>query len=188
MDGRKAARMIRNSYHTNIPIIALTANAVKKETDKCLAAGMNDCIAKPFEEEDLMKLIGKWLDKQPPLARAAGGEKPLYSLENLQHTGRSDPDFIWKMIQLFIVQVPAGVQEIKAAHAAGDFAVVAATAHRMEPILNNFCIVALKDKIGELEFLALKRRTSPRLEALIGQLDGITTQIVDDLNNQNKSN
>jgi len=188
MDGRKAARMIRNRYHPNIPIIALTANAVQKETDKCLAAGMNDFIAKPFEEEDLMQLIGKWLDKQPPAAGAADGEKPLYSLDKLQHTGRGDPDFVRKMIQLFIVQIPAGVREIKTAYAAGSFAVVAATAHRIEPILNNFCIGGLKEKIDELQFLALKRRTSPQLETLISHLDGVTTKIVDELNMQNKQN
>jgi CheY-like chemotaxis protein len=186
MDGRKATRMMRNSYHTNIPIIALTANAVKKETDKCLAAGMNDFIAKPFEEEDLMRLIAKWLGKDLQPAPAAGSEKPLYSLEKLEHTGRGDPDFVGKMIQLFMVQVPAGVREIRTAYEAGSFAVVAATAHRMEPILNNFCIGALKEKMGELQFLALKRRASPQLEALISHLDGITANIVDDLNRQNK--
>jgi CheY-like chemotaxis protein/HPt (histidine-containing phosphotransfer) domain-containing protein len=188
MDGRKAAKIIRKSHHPTIPIIALTANAVKKETDKCLAAGMNDFIAKPFEEEDLMQLIGKWLDKQPPPALAAPSEKPIYSLEKLQHTGRGDPDFVRKMIQLFIVQIPAGVQEIRTAHASGNFALVAATAHRIEPILNNFCIGSLKEKMSELQFLALKRKASPRLEALISHLDGITTKIVDDLNTQNNLN
>jgi CheY-like chemotaxis protein len=187
MDGRKAARMMRNSYHRNIPIIALTANAVKKETDKCLAAGMNDCIAKPFEEAELITLIGKWLLKEPPLARVAAAaatasaERPIYSLEKLEHTGRGDPDFVRKMIQLFTVQVPAGVQEIKTAYAAGSFPVVAATAHRMEPILNNFCIEALEEKIGELQFLALKRKPTARLEALISHLDVITSKIIDDL-------
>jgi CheY-like chemotaxis protein len=181
MDGRKAARMMRKSHHTNVPILALSANAVKKETDKCLAAGMNDCIAKPFEEEDLMRLIAKWLNKEPPPARAGGSEKPLYSLEKLEHTGRGDPDFVRKMIQLFTVQVPAGVQEIKTAYAAGSFAAVAATAHRMEPILNNFCIADLNEKMGELQFFALKRKASPRLESLIKHLDGVTAKIVDEL-------
>jgi two-component system, sensor histidine kinase len=186
MDGRKAAKMIRKRYHPAIPIIALTANAAKKETDKCLAAGMNDYLPKPFEEEDLVRLISKWLDKEPPLSRSAAGEMPLYSLEKLQHTGRGDPDFVWKMIQLFIVQVPAGVQEIKTACAAGNFAVIAATAHRMEPILNNFCVGTLKEKMDELQVLALKHKASPRLEALIGHLDGITTKIVNDLYLQSK--
>jgi CheY-like chemotaxis protein/HPt (histidine-containing phosphotransfer) domain-containing protein len=186
MDGRKAAKIIRKSHHPTIPIIALTANAVKKETDKCLAAGMNDFIAKPFEEEDLMQLISKWLDKQPPHARVTGSEKPLYSLEKLQHTGRSDPDFVWKMIQLFMVQVPEGVQAIRTAQAAGNFAVIASTAHRMEPILNNFCIATLQEQMGELQLLALKHKNSPRLETLIDHLDGVTAKIVDDLYLQSK--
>lgn len=188
MDGRKASKLMRKNCHSNIPIIALTANAVKKETDKCLAAGMNDFIAKPFEEEALMQLISKWLHEQPPLSRVAGDEKPLYSLEKLQHTGRSDPDFVWKMIQLFMVQVPEGVQAIRAALAAGNFAVIAATAHRMEPILNNFCIATLQEQMSELQSLALKRKTSPRLQTLIDHLDGVTAKIVDDLYLQSKVN
>jgi CheY-like chemotaxis protein len=190
MDGRKATRIIRKRYETKMPIIALTANAAKKETDKCLAAGMNDCIAKPFEEEDLIKLILKWVGKdlQPACVTGGekplyGGEKPLYSLEKLYYTGRGDPDFVQRMIQLFIVQIPAGIREIKTAYVAGNFSGVEATAHRMEPILNNFCISVLKEEIGEMQFLAGKRRPSPRLEELIGNMDIITTQIVEDLKN-----
>jgi CheY-like chemotaxis protein/HPt (histidine-containing phosphotransfer) domain-containing protein len=188
MDGRKATRMMRNSYRPAMPIIALTANASKKETAKCIAAGMNDCIAKPFEEDELMNLIGKWLRKEPSAAPPAIAGNALYSLEKLAHTGRSDPDFVRRMIGLFIVEVPAGVREIQMAYAAGRFAVVAATAHRMEPILNNFCVGGLKENLGELQFLALKRKAHPRLEALISQLDHITAQIVDELNTQNNTN
>jgi CheY-like chemotaxis protein len=183
MDGRKAAQIMRKRYGTKIPIIALTANAAKKETDKGLAAGMNDCIAKPFEEEQLIKLIGKWLDKDLPVAGANGGEKPLYSLEKLNYTGRGDPDFVQRMIRLFIVQIPAGVREIRTAYAAGHFAVVAATAHRIEPILNNFCIGGLKEEMGEIQAMAAKKKASPRLEELIRKLDTITTQIAEDLKN-----
>lgn len=181
MDGRKAARIMRKKYGTKIPIIALTANAGKKETDKCLRVGINDCIAKPFEEKDLIKLILKWLGKGLPPACAPGGEKTLYSLEKLHYTGRDNPDFVQKMIQLFIVQIPAGIREIQTAYAAGHFAVVAATAHRIEPILNNFCISLLKEEIGEMQFLAGKRRPSARLEELINNLDLITTQIAENL-------
>ncbi len=63
MDGVEAIRLIRNDLHSTIPIIALTANAVKGEMEKCIQAGMNDYLSKPFEEEDLIRLIAKWLGR-----------------------------------------------------------------------------------------------------------------------------
>ncbi|HUP13260.1 MAG TPA: response regulator, partial [Niastella sp.] len=64
MDGLEATRLIRNELHSTIPIIALTANAVKGEMEKCIQAGMNDYLSKPFEEEDLIRLIAKWLGRE----------------------------------------------------------------------------------------------------------------------------
>jgi PAS domain S-box-containing protein len=57
MDGLEATKAIRagSSLRNRIPIIALTANASQKDMEKCLAAGMNDCISKPFTPEELFK-------------------------------------------------------------------------------------------------------------------------------------
>ena len=60
MDGREATRLIRREVDQKIPIIALTANALKGEMDLCLAAGMNDYVSKPFEEDDLVKKICRY--------------------------------------------------------------------------------------------------------------------------------
>ncbi|KAA5534558.1 PAS domain S-box protein [Taibaiella lutea] len=62
-DGLETARYIRKHIDNTIPIIALTANAFAQESEKCIAAGMNDFIAKPFEEEKLVGLIASWLVK-----------------------------------------------------------------------------------------------------------------------------
>lgn len=65
MDGFAASRYIRNEMKNNIPIIALTADIFVNETSECLDAGMNASISKPFEMEDLSKLIlGLVKDKQ----------------------------------------------------------------------------------------------------------------------------
>ncbi|WP_215226410.1 PAS domain-containing hybrid sensor histidine kinase/response regulator [Echinicola shivajiensis] len=64
MNGYEATAAIREKYHkNNILIIALTAGNIKGEKEKCLKAGMNDFIAKPFVEEDLVKLLEKWTVK-----------------------------------------------------------------------------------------------------------------------------
>jgi PAS domain S-box-containing protein len=57
MGGVEATKIIRNILHSNVPIIALTANAVKGDAEKCLAAGMNDYLSKPFEPSDLFNKL-----------------------------------------------------------------------------------------------------------------------------------
>lgn len=62
MDGYEATRRIRQSGRwPNLPIIALTANALPDERERCQAAGMNDYLAKPFRREDLSALLDSWL-------------------------------------------------------------------------------------------------------------------------------
>jgi CheY-like chemotaxis protein len=62
MDGYEATRRIRQSGRwPNLPIIALTANALPDERERCQAAGMNDYLAKPFRREDLASLLDNWL-------------------------------------------------------------------------------------------------------------------------------
>jgi CheY-like chemotaxis protein len=64
MDGLTAMREIRKRPEwKKLPIIALTAKAMKDDQEKCLAAGANDYIAKPFDVERLLSLIRVWLPK-----------------------------------------------------------------------------------------------------------------------------
>lgn len=70
VDGLEATRRIRafSGPKASVPIIAMTANVMAEERDECLAAGMNDHIAKPIDEDDLMRAVAKW---QPPEMMAA---------------------------------------------------------------------------------------------------------------------
>jgi two-component system sensor histidine kinase/response regulator len=65
MDGYEATRTVRNTdfpvINTDIPIIALTANAMEGDKERCIAAGMNDYLAKPFSPQDLVDILTKWL-------------------------------------------------------------------------------------------------------------------------------
>ncbi|POF90208.1 hybrid sensor histidine kinase/response regulator [Pseudomonas putida] len=62
MDGYEASRRIRQSGRwQQLPIVALTANAMPEERERCRAAGMDDYLAKPFRREDLLALIEHWV-------------------------------------------------------------------------------------------------------------------------------
>ena len=65
MDGFTATQHIRNLQEPvrNLPIIALTANAMQGDRGKCLAAGMNDYVTKPFKAKELAAVVARWLEK-----------------------------------------------------------------------------------------------------------------------------
>ncbi|RZJ08194.1 MAG: response regulator [Rubrivivax sp.] len=66
MDGLKATRLVRRlPGYVTVPIIALTANSLPGEREKCLEAGMTDYLAKPIEPELLCQCLAKWLKKAP---------------------------------------------------------------------------------------------------------------------------
>lgn len=81
LDGYSATREIRT--HENgrqVPIIALTANALQGDRENCLQAGMNDYLAKPFKRAELQRILQRWIGSQPEL--------PMTSNE----TGRGEPE------------------------------------------------------------------------------------------------
>ena len=61
MDGLRATKAIREKGFDNIPIIAMTANAMKGDRENCLDAGMNDYIPKPIRRENVLEVIRKWI-------------------------------------------------------------------------------------------------------------------------------
>ncbi len=60
MDGREATRRIREAGYQEVPIVAMTASAMKGDKQKCLAAGMNDYIAKPINKEIVLNVVQRW--------------------------------------------------------------------------------------------------------------------------------
>ena len=108
MDGMEATRQIRgmnDEHKAAVPIVALTANAMKSECDTYLKIGMNDCMAKPFEEPMLFKTVSKNIKKAIVMNNSSTVElKPvqaipkLYDLSMVEAISGGDKSFIQRLL------------------------------------------------------------------------------------------
>jgi CheY-like chemotaxis protein len=193
MSGLEASQVIRREISPDVPIIALTANAIRGENKKCLAAGMNDYLAKPFEEGPFIKMISEWVSRRSVQTDAgttgtivddAGGsaEAPdkvaLYDLRRLEAIGQGNADFVGKMIRLFIEQMPVAVRELQAAAAGRQFQTVHEKVHLIKPILHNLSIDSLQEDVKELERLALSGAGTERIDQLVKKIADVVGDVV----------
>lgn len=122
LDGYETCRRIRRDLGIQVPVIAMTAHALDGECVKCYEAGMNDYLAKPFTERELLSRISRLLVKP-------ADEAPLVNLDFLQGQAGSDNQLVPGMIELFRVQVPEQLTLIRAGISSGDLAQVARAVH-----------------------------------------------------------
>ncbi|PWT94985.1 MAG: hypothetical protein C5B52_18885 [Bacteroidetes bacterium] len=179
MNGQEATRYIRENISSSIPIIALTANAMKGENDNCIASGMNDYLSKPYKEEDLIQKISSWLHKESDKSDCNGSAIiKLYDLSLLESIGKGNREFITRMLNLFIEQVPASIDEIKQSYQNNDLPKIKSVAHRIKPSIDNMGIASLKSEIREIEALAETGNKNERLSDLIRMLDCTLTKVI----------
>lgn len=185
MNGLDATVFIRKELKSSIPVVALTANAIRGENEKCFAAGMNDYLSKPFEENQLIQIVAQWLEEKNPTVQPANKDSkiniPLFNLSKLRDIAKGNDAFINKMLQLFIEQGHATMMEIKAACAAGDLDKVRSAAHRIKPSLDSLGINSLKEDILNIEKNAVALNADGKLEDIILRLDNVISNIITDL-------
>jgi PAS domain S-box-containing protein len=186
MDGMEAVKIIRTHLLNNTPIVALTALALKGDNQKCLDAGFNDYLSKPFEESQLLKIVALWLPKTPlrdvdQHLLKEDVSQALFDLSQLHIIAKGNQGFVEKMKKLFVEQTPVAIKEIKSAYVEGDYQKISKIAHRIKPSIDAMGIVSLKNEILEIESSAVEYGKSDRLETLIDKLDNIIGRVVREL-------
>ncbi|TGE29175.1 PAS domain S-box protein [Hymenobacter metallicola] len=156
MNGLEATAHIR-AAGLRTPVIALTANAIKGEREKCLQAGMNDYLAKPFQEDDLLKIISLWTLGEP-LAPGlmAHTEAPvpnasLYSLAIIDQVGQGDPDFRVLMLEAFMEGAHEAMEELHQAQQAQDVLQLRAATHKLKPSLEHLQVHGILPVVQQLD-------------------------------------
>lgn len=176
MNGYDAARMIRKEISITLPVIALTANAIKGDNEKCMEAGMNDYIAKPFKEEDLLKMIAGILQtnvsiKSKKVVLVEEPEVSHYDLTEITKISRGNEAFVQKMLKMFVDQVPVHLQEMKEKFVLNELVTVGEIAHRIKPTIDNMGIVSSKDAIREIEKMGKSGVDTGGLQQLIQKVE-----------------
>jgi len=153
MDGIEATRMIRaDPKYAALPIIAMTANAMASDRDQCLAAGMNDHIAKPIDPDDLFAVLNRWTKRRPSAGNgaahpaAANDATPAGAPAGLDSAPRIaglDTQTAMRrcggslkryemLLRMFVDQEAQSVDAIRGALATNDYATAARIAHTLK--------------------------------------------------------
>ena len=124
MDGLTATREIRQREQTSgaarLPIIALTANAMEGDRERCLAAGMDDFLSKPFTQQQLATLLRRWLALRalPEPERRDMSRVPLIDPSVLRNIAAlAKPALLNSMIELYLQHSPSLIHAIETAAA-----------------------------------------------------------------------
>ena len=156
LDGVETTKTIRNDMNIDCPIIAITANAFKKDIDLYLSIGMNDYVTKPFEETVLFETILNQLSINqitiPSTSKADSSN--VYSLSKIEEISRGDQEFVHNMIEIFVEHTPTSIRELENALEIRDYLAVSKIAHRIKPSIENMGINQLKGEAKEIELYA----------------------------------
>lgn len=164
MDGYQATRLIRASKtmsFSQIPIIALTAGALKGDKERCLKAGMNDYLSKPFTRKELQEKLKLWLEGEQMIAIqstasavASNAESPALDaacLETLRELGDGTDVVILEIGESLIRSLPSEIAELKSSFQQNNLRRIREIAHKSKAGCAGFGAIVLAGILEQLE-------------------------------------
>lgn len=202
MDGFEATRMIRESERvsgkqSHVPIVALTAHALEGDRDRCLKAGMDDYLGKPFTWEQIRGILDRWLPEESRIStgpikssleeatRPKAQPSPKMKGEFLDREVidriramqlEGDEDILGEVIALFQQEAPKLLQALHEAATKGDAGALQFSAHSLKSSSSHVGAVHLAELCKELEMkaraedLAASREQVMKIETSLAQI------------------
>jgi signal transduction histidine kinase/CheY-like chemotaxis protein len=158
MDGVAAAIAIRSELKSNVPIIALTANALESEKEKCWQAGMNEYITKPYNPEFLREKI-IFLTENNSKSEDQNSEQ--ISLDSLHTLVNGSKDQMIRMTNVFLNQIEKHFNELKLALNENDLEQITLVTHQLK---SSFKLFGLNKTGVLLERIEQRAKTLDRHE------------------------
>ncbi|HBT87666.1 ATP-binding protein [Desulfobacter sp.] len=200
MDGYDTTRRIRamgsiSRSGGELPVIALTAHALAGDRVKCIKAGMDDHLAKPFSKRQMAEILSRWLPEwqdtvidQPAVEEDHTDAEPneetictaaLDVIRGIQPPGADD--ILTKVIKIFLRDAPERTQKISLAMAAGDLESIRDHAHYMKSSSGNLGAVYLSSLYKALEENTRKTDNLERLSQIITEIGPALDQAMSQL-------
>jgi len=160
MDGVTATHLIREGERgtvRHLPIIAMTAHAMKGDREKCLEAGMDDYIAKPIMPTELYDALESVVAGRSVMIEAKGEPErtqPIVDVDVLSARVEGDRELLAQMVELFLAECPRCLSAITAAVSRRDVKALEQAAHSMQSVVGNFAAQKAMEAARELETAA----------------------------------
>ncbi len=189
MGGFEAVGRIRASECARggrrLPIIALTAHAMKGDRERCLEAGMDDYVTKPVQSKELFRVMAELISSSSPApAPRPSADGPPFDEAVLMEQVGGDAELMREIVDLFLADAPRLLDELRAAVAAGDAGLLKRAAHTIKGSASNFGarevveVAAALEAMGRDGDLARAEATRDRLEGALRRLEEGLTQLV----------
>jgi CheY-like chemotaxis protein/HPt (histidine-containing phosphotransfer) domain-containing protein len=191
LDGFAATRALREreaGSGKHLPVIALTANAMKGDRERCVAAGMDEYLAKPYTGEELLAVLARWLPTERRNLPDAGNGQVMPRPELERNTSVPlDPAALEKIRALSPDGADALVQQVLAAYlkaaerewgrfdqglADGDAGLLARAAHALKSSSFNVGANGLAERCGEIEQFG----RDGQMRQLLTRIDGLRAE------------
>ncbi|MBD1811883.1 PAS domain S-box protein [Microcoleus vaginatus DQ-U2] len=149
--------------HQKTVVIAMTANALKGDREKCLAAGMDDYISKPIAIEKLKSVLENWSAKLKIETPKFNGEElqnsepdieSVVDMARLHEISGADLEFEREILQAFVVDTGSYLEAAKEAIASGDMETLARQAHQIKGVSATAAVRLMPDMADRLQSLA----------------------------------
>ena len=180
MDGYSATRALRQQPRwRDLPVIAMTANAMVGDRDKALAAGMNDHIAKPIKVEDMFATLARWIQPAAHAACAAPGlasddrrHDPLAGLTGIDSRAgvaamMGDNVLYLHLLRMFCDREADFPERFRAARAGGATKTAMRMAHDLKSVTGSLAVLAVHQAATKLELACIDGTDDAGIEALV---------------------
>lgn len=171
MDGFAATRAIRagqaGDESKDIPVIAMTANAMQGDKERCLDAGMSDYLSKPVVPELLLNMLSKWrkvpsqnttpsdsslhVNEDPAMKATPDTDVPLWDKPSALKRVRGKEERLQMLLKMFTDDANSRLKEIHSAIESGDAETIRYAAHTLKGIAGNLSLMQLHELCGAIE-------------------------------------